>query len=310
MKSLRLQDILLLNPPVKRHEKEILLAFILGVSREHIVAHPEEILPQQYFQRIKTLFSKRQSGIPLAYLTKIKEFFNLNFFVNKDVLIPRPETELLVEESLKILKKKKFETNILIDIGTGSGCIPIAILHHISPSLRPKTFALDISEKSLIVAKKNARIHSFSNSIIFKKSNLLEDFLEKIPSLEKNSLLILTANLPYIPDHFYNKASSHKESIGILFEPKEALISGKDGLKHYRRLFRQLSKNREKLPDQIILLCEFFGDTTQKDFFESQTQTYFPKSTISIQNDLSSRPRMATIKIQNTRKIPLDALRS
>lgn len=286
---------------IDRQEKELIIASKLGVSREYVIAHPETILSQKIFSEILSLITKRKTGIPLAYLLGKKEFFGRDFLVNKNTLIPRPETEMLVEEALRIIHKKNVNDIVLVDVGTGTGSLPLSVLSSLPSSLRPKTFACDISKRALSVAQKNAENLSLSEAIIFFHSDLLKNFFPKFISLKNNSLLIITANLPYVPETAYREAPQNKESLGILFEPKKALVSGNDGLDHYRRLFRQLSKNIEKLPDQTMLLCEFFGDTTQKDFFESKTQTYLPKSAISIQNDLSGRPRMATITIQNTR---------
>jgi release factor glutamine methyltransferase len=172
--------------------------------------------------------------VPIAYLTHHKEFFDLDFVVNKNVLIPRPQTEILVEE---ILKNKNIKT--IADIGTGSGCIAVALAKN-----RPhwQVYATDVSAPALRVARANAKKNHVK--INFKKGDLIKPL--------KNIMLdAVVANLPYLP----NKLKTHlntPETRGLKFEPARALFSGPDGLDLLKKFFQQLEE-REQKPKYIYL---------------------------------------------------------
>ncbi|MFA5211624.1 MAG: peptide chain release factor N(5)-glutamine methyltransferase [Patescibacteria group bacterium] len=262
-------------------EFTILKAFVSKKTYEQIIS--EKNFKLNFWQNLlfKKLLKKRQKGIPLAYLLKNKDFFSLNFFVNKNVLIPRPDTEILVEKVLELISQYTKENNFLIDIGTGSACIPISILKNTDGI--EKAFASDISKKALKIAKKNDR--KYQTQINFLKGNLLLPFLKKKLDL-KNINLFLTANLPYLTlEQFKNETS-------IQAEPKKALIAKENGLYLYKELFKQIKKIKAK---NIFIFCEI--DPTQTSEITKIIQNNFSNITINIKKDYSGLDRVVYFKI-------------
>ena len=149
---------------IKSHilDSEILLSFALNSSREHILVNPKTKIKKKIFNKYKKLLNRRERNEPIAYIVKKKEFWKNIFYVDKDVLIPRPETELIVEEILK--NTNTDSSKKLLDVGTGSGCLIISIIKE-----RPKLHAtaIDISKKALNIAIINAKMHHLKNKINF-----------------------------------------------------------------------------------------------------------------------------------------------
>lgn len=219
------------------------------------------------------LLFRFRRGIPLAYLAGQKEFFGLDFIVNKHTLIPRPDTELMVEEAIKIIASKKEIT--LIDIGTGSGCIPIAILKNVKPA-PVKTFAIDISEGALKTAKKNADKHG--TNIIFKKGDLL------IPVLsELSGEVIITANLPYLTKEQFDTEPS------IQKEPRSALVTDEGGLALYKKLLVQM----KNIKQPVTALFEI--DPGQTDKIKELIVNTISSAQVKIKTDLAGRDRLVII---------------
>ncbi len=256
---------------IDRFDAELLLAFVLKQSREHIVTYPEKKV--SFFQKYNffSLVKKRASGIPLAYLTGHKNFFGLDFFVNKYTLTPRPDTEILVEEVLKEIKNTS--KNILIDIGTGSGCIPISIAKHIPQNIQ--IFATDISSSVLKVAKKNAERHNVN--IQFLKGTLLEAILQNNIPLQN---IILTANLPYLTQKQFDDEKSIQQ------EPHSALVAADAGLALYKQLLTQIQQNNST--------GTFFFeiDPSQSHPLSEYITKLFPNSKTHIIKDLCERERV------------------
>lgn len=199
-------------------DTELLLAFVLNTSREFLFVHEKTDLSTSEFKTFTTHIAKRKTHYPLAYILEKKEFFGREFFVSEDCLIPRPETEELIELARNEIQKH--QSKILIDIGTGSGCIAIT-LAKIFPSLQ--ILATDISEKTLQIAKKNAK--TLEVSIEFILSDLLSNISSPID--------IVLANLPYVP-------ASSPLSKEVQQEPALALFGGNDGLTLYKKLWEQM----------------------------------------------------------------------
>lgn len=272
-------------------ETEILMAFLLGKDKEFILTHPEFIIPKNVYKKFKELEKKRLAGWSIAVLIGRKEFYGRDFFVDKNVLVPRPETELMVEEIIDIAKQNNNKFT-LIDLGTGTGAIIISLaaeLKKISPIKYKKItfYAVDISLPALKVARKNAIINKQAKKIKFLPGNLLEPLI-KHKDFNKFSAgeLIIAANLPYLtPKQVKNSPSIQKE-------PKIALVAGNDGLKYYRELFKQIKsiKNRP-----ITILGEI--DPNQAETIKPALKKYFPLAAIEIKKDLSGRNRLAIIKI-------------
>lgn len=200
----------------------MLMQFVLNKSRQEIIVHDQEILlkskEMQYFEAIKKL----REGVPLEHITHQKEFMRLNFFVNKDVLIPRQDTEVLVEEVIKIAKK--INAKKILDLCTGSGAIAVSLAKYIENS---EITAIDISHQALQIAKKNAINNQVENQITFVESNLFENL-----SFEKYDMIV--SNPPYI-----KKEMIKKLDLQVQKEPYIALDGGEDGLDFYRKIIGQ-----------------------------------------------------------------------
>ncbi|MFA4833538.1 MAG: peptide chain release factor N(5)-glutamine methyltransferase [Patescibacteria group bacterium] len=272
-------------------EAEILLSHILKKDREFLFTYPEKELTNNQASYYKRLTSRRLKGEPVAYLTGQKEFYGLNFFVNKNVLIPRPETELMVEEALDLIVHNK-KRMTLIDVGTGSGCIIISLAKQLD--LRIKNYDLrmlgvDISEKVLSVAKKNAELHGVNRKIKFVHGDLLKPALLNSKFINHNSKMIILANLPYLTP------TQIKSSPTVKYEPEKALDGGRDGLKYYKELFRQARQLKSLNPVSFSILCEI--DPAQAGKIKKLAQSELPKNEIKIKKDLSGRNRLAIIEI-------------
>lgn len=218
-------------------EREMLLAHALGRRREYCIAHSQFAVGAGALRRFFALCKRRARGEPIAYIVKCKEFFGVNFYVDKRVLIPRPETEHLVEEVLACAWR---DSLTILDIGTGSGAIAVTLAKLLP---RAQIFASDISKTALSVARKNAKAHGVSKNIQFKSGDLLQPWL-------KNKFDIIVANLPYVP----RRQTAFVEVEVKKYEPKEALWAGVDGLFFLRRFLSQL-KIMKHTPRFVI--CEF-----------------------------------------------------
>jgi release factor glutamine methyltransferase len=267
-------------------EVELILAHILKKSREYVLMHPELILTKAQKRQFEKLIKRRKACEPLAHILGHKEFYGLDFKVNKNVIIPRPETEMLVEEILRLKPKNK---NI-IDIGTGSGNIIIALAKNIKE--KNNYFGIDISEKALSVTRFNARKHNVDKKIRFVKSDLLKTFIQntryKIPDTE----LIIVANLPYLSEIIYSSTMPDVKN----FEPKSALLSGPDGLAHYERLLKQI-KLLSVHCSLSTVHCFLEISPEQKPKIGKIIRRYFPKSKTIFKKDLAGKWRVVSFEI-------------
>jgi release factor glutamine methyltransferase len=266
---------------LEKKELDLLKTLVSKKPYEYIISHPE--LNFNFWQKLKLakLTKQRQKGIPFAYLNKKKEFFSLEFLVNKNTLIPRPDTEIMIEEILSILKTNNFQNNFLIDVGTGTACIPISILKNTNKF--EKTFAIDISRKALSVAKKNNKKHK--TNINFLKGDLLNPFLNKKINLQNKNIFI-SANLPYLTLEQFKKEKS------IQAEPKIALVTRENGLYLYKKLFNQIKKIKAK---NVFVFCEI--DPRQTLEIEKNIKNIFPNIDIIIKKDYSNLDRLVYFKI-------------
>jgi len=286
---------LLANSLLEKKDAEILASFLLNKTRENILSHPEIKVNSSLYNKFKVLEKKRLNNYPIAYLIGEKEFYGLNFKVNKNVLVPRPETEIMVDNIIDIYKweinnseKSAIITEpFIIDIGAGSGAIIISIASELK-RLFPNGFkdfefkAVDISANALKIAKHNAKSYQLDKTIKFYRGNLLNPIKKLLA--ERN--LIITANLPYLTP------TQVKESPSISREPKLALIAGNDGLKYYRELFKQLKNIKYK---SLTLFCEI--DSSQTSSINALAKDYFPQAKLEIIKDLSGLNRF--LKVMN-----------
>ena len=203
-----------------RLDAEILLAHVLGWRRLSLYIDAEKVLPLESILRFNELITRRLEGIPVAYLTGAKEFMGLTFAVNKNVLIPRPETELLTEGVGEFLRGLGGEVTFA-DLGTGSGAIAISILKFVKSA---RACAVDVSAEALEVAKFNAQKFHVEDRIEFYCGDLFAP-------LEGKIFNAVVSNPPYIPSGELETLQAEVKS-----EPRLALDGGKDGLEFYRRI--------------------------------------------------------------------------
>lgn len=263
-------------------DAEILLAFALKKPKEFLCAHFEKKLTAAQFSKFKKLIARRAKHEPVAYITGQKYFYGLNFFIDKNVLIPRPETETLVEEILK--SKIVNHKSAIIDVGTGSGAIAVSLAKNLTNS---KIFATEISKKALTVAKKNA--HQNKTKITFLHGNLFELFLKS--KIKNPKSLTIVANLPYLATRQWQKTQPEIKK----YEPRQALDGGTDGLKYYREILQQIELLATNHPLSITSLFEI--DPSQKNPITKLIKRRFPVAKIEIKKDLAGRDRVVVFKI-------------
>lgn len=214
----------------------MLLSFFLQKDRVEIGAHPTEKIPAAVAKNFLDACAQRASGLPLAYITHHREFYSLDFYVDEHVLIPRPETEHLVEEVLArsaqmaSVSGAKKELRIL-DLGTGSGCIAVAVAKNLPQA---KITASDISKQALAVARKNVDFHKVADNVELVSGDLLKPFIN-------DHFDIIVTNLPYIAEDDPDVAQEVRE-----FEPRGALFSGPTGFELFTRLFAQVQSMKKK----------------------------------------------------------------
>ena len=205
-------------------DSEILLSNSIKRDKKHIILNPKEILNSEQLVKFKSLIERRKKGEPIAYLINKKEFWKDEFFVNKDVLIPRPDSELIIEQVLKIYSKD-VQLQVL-DIGTGSGCILLSILKERSNFYGT---GIDISKKSINVSKFNAKQLNLTNRVKF--------FHSSVDNFNNGKYDIIVSNPPYI-EQFSLK---YLEKDVVNFEPKLALSGGFDGFSKIRKVINKAS---------------------------------------------------------------------
>lgn len=213
------------NIDAPKNKARMLLQATLKKSREYLMIYDnkevENIDRDRYIKNVKRLIL----GEPLQYITGIQEFMKLNFLVTKDVLIPRPDTEILVEEVIR--KAENIPNPVILDLCTGSGAIAVSLAKYIK---NVHICAVDISSKALEIAKKNAELNGVKNNIEFIESNLFDKIKER-------KFDIIVSNPPYIETETIKTLSKDVQS-----EPKIALDGGKDGLDFYRKIADSGSK--------------------------------------------------------------------
>ena len=211
-------------------EAEILLSYSLEMSRSEIYLNNDRVLKEREKTQLEKKIQKRIEKIPLQYITKHQEFMGMDFLVEKGVLIPRPETEILVEEVIKKLKNYKCYNNLEVaDLGTGTGIIAVSLAKFIEDII---IYATDISKISLQTALRNAQKHACKDKIIFLQGDLFEPFIGRI---KKNSLDGIISNPPYIDSYDFKLLPPEIKDN----EPKIALSGGIDGLDFYRKIIRK-----------------------------------------------------------------------
>ena len=206
-----------------RRTAGVLLAHVLGVDRTHLLTRSDDHVGELHYKTYLRLIERRAAREPLQYITGHQEFYGLDFIVNPAVLIPRPETEFLVERIIKLVDDS-MQSPLIVDVGTGSGCIAVAVAVNVP---RARVIATDASVAALEVARTNAARHGVARKIEFIQGDLLEPLA--IRRLE-NSVDVLASNPPYVNDGELRQREVRD------WEPSVALFGGADGLDFYSRL--------------------------------------------------------------------------
>lgn len=227
-----IRTILRQNPNI---DAEIILSYVLNKTRSYLFAHPEKLLSSKQYSTYQDLMIQRAQGVPIAYLIGEREFWSIPLKVNRHTLIPRHETELLVELALKYLLNQP--NACILELGTGSGAISLALGKE-----RPnwQIFASDISQEALSIAQENARANKINN-VAFYHSN----WFDKVPKRHYHAII---ANPPYLAEQ-----DSHLQKGDLRFEPKTALVSSQEGLADLQCI---ISQGHEYLFPNGLLLVE------------------------------------------------------
>jgi len=244
-------------------DSEILLANTINKDRKHIILNFNEQIKKLYLKKFNDLIDRRSKGEPVAYLIKKKEFWNETFYINKKVLIPRPDTEIIVESVLGMFpKNSKLQ---MLDIGTGSGCIILSILKE-----RPNFYGtgIDISKNSIDVCKYNTQLFNLSNRVKFYNSDVDNFILGKYDLITSNPAYIDLLSLKYLEKDVIN------------FEPKLALNGGLDGFSQIRKVVNkaavlikkngkfilEIGFNQKDKVKKILKEKKFYINKTLKDY--------------------------------------------
>jgi len=260
--------------PEARREAGSLLAHVINCDRTFLISHAEDSITHSNFEAFRECIRRRASGEPLQYITGHQEFYGLDFIVNKNVLIPRPETELMVERAATLIPQES--SSLICDVGTGSGCIVVALLHT-KPLAR--AVALDISGVALKVAIQNAMRHGVAERVIFAVS----DCFASVAADARFDLIV--SNPPYVAAQAF--AGLQREVRD--HEPSVALTPGADGLVIISRLL----EGHQYLKPSGYLLMEIGFD--QSAAVESLIDTNF-WTLLDIQPDLQGIPRIVVLQ--------------
>ncbi|UCC65033.1 MAG: peptide chain release factor N(5)-glutamine methyltransferase [Anaerolineae bacterium] len=262
-----------------RLDAELLLAHCLGWGRDRLFAYPEYLLRDEQRRHFEALAGRHAQGEPIAYILGQQEFFGLDFFVDERVLIPRPETELLVEEAVAWLWTREPDCKRLLvaDVGSGSGAIAVSLAVECP---RLTLYATDTSAGALEVAAQNVKRHGVSERVRLLHGDLLAPLPEPVH--------LIAANLPYVSEAELAQLPPHIAR----FEPRLALDGGPDGLAVVERL---LAQARAYLQPEGAILLEI--GVAQGDLALARAQSFFPDAQVQVRQDHGARDRLLIIQI-------------
>lgn len=257
-------------------KSRLLMQYILNKPRQYMLIHDNEELTNKQEKAYLENIEKMIKGVPLQHITHSQEFMKMNFYVNENVLIPRPDTEILVEEVINI--DKKINAKKILDLCTGSGAIAISLAKYIENS---QITAVDISEEALRIAKLNAVNNNVEDKITFVKSDLFENIV-------KEKYDIIVSNPPYIKKNFIKKLDKEVQQ-----EPYIALDGGYDGLDFYRKI---ISEGYQYLKFKGYLCMEIGYDQKQEVFDIIKKQEKYSNTYSKI--DLGGNDRIVVTTVQ------------
>ena len=274
--------------PDSRLEAEVMVMNTMRMPRQDLFANQEtEVSPQQE-RELAEIIERRRKREPLAYILGYKEFYGINLLVNSDVLIPRPETESMVEHALFMaLMGMETAELVIADVGTGTGAIAINLAIHLPAA---QIYATDLTDEVLDVASYNIRAHNVADRITLLQGDLLEPLPQPVD--------LIVANLPYVPSQRIPTLQPE-----IQWEPRPALDGGEEGLDHIRRLLEQAASSpledgkAGRFPDRLknngIILLEL--DPEQVPAVMEMADRLFPGAETSVEPDISQRDRIFVI---------------
>jgi release factor glutamine methyltransferase len=229
-------------------DAQTLLAEALGKERTYLIVNFNQRLSEGILSAFRAMVERRAAGEPLQYITGRQEFFGLDFEVTPDVLIPRPETELIVEETIRIVQQERVACPVIVDVGAGSGCIAVALARELSDA---RLIAIDVSEAALRVARRNAARHRLRDRVDFIASDLLDAFVDE------DFADFIISNPPYVSE---KEMPSLQREVRD-WEPSLALTDSNDGLSFYRRLLKDAPS---RLKPGGRLICEMGYTQSEK----------------------------------------------
>jgi release factor glutamine methyltransferase len=263
-------------------EAEVLLGHVLAVSKTGLYTEPERGLTSVETERLRHLVRRRLDHEPAAYILGHCEFYGIDFYVESHAFIPRPETELLVEEAVKLAQgiSRQGEQSTIADIGTGCGAIAISLALALPQA---KIYATDISPSALKVAGVNCRRHGVNGQVELLQGNLLEPLPQAVD--------VIVANLPYVKDcEFVDLSPEITE-----YEPTIALAGGRDGLDKIREMLEQMrGKEGAHLSEGPAYLLLEIGQG-QGEMVTSLVNDYFPQASIELISDLGGIERVVNV---------------
>ena len=263
---MKIKDILDLKP---NNEQKLALGQVLNLSIPELSLNKNNKITKKEYIKYTKVVKKLKKGLPLAYITKQANFYGKEYYVNKNVLIPRPETEFLVQNTNNLIKKHLKTKKIkILDIGTGSGVISLA-LYSLNNNYR--ITATDISKKALKVAKNNKKRHNCDINLI--KTDLFNNINDKFDCI--------ISNPPYIKNNSKNIEQKVKEN-----EPHIALYGGEDGLDYYRRILKDIKKVLKKKHIIAMEIGEKQGENVKK-----LANKYLPNDKVIIEKDYNNYDR-------------------
>ncbi len=255
---------------IDRRELQLLTAHVLRKDYAWVIAHPDHTPTALQRRRLNAYIARRTRGEPIAYLTGKKEFYGHEFHVGKGVLVPRPESELIIDEVLKLYPPSSHGT--VVDVGTGSGCLAISIALA-RPSLC--VYAVDNSTAALKYARHNFRHYASSCRVTVFKGDLINPLLK-----HHISPSCIVANLPY---------ATPREYYAVRTEPRAAIVAGRDGMAAYKKMFRQLRRSGLRIPVIIEIDPRRLGLT------KKLIRSLLPDYQVALHHDLARFPRVLTI---------------
>lgn len=259
-------------------DAQVLLAHALKKGTAYLFAHSEDLVRPEKIEKFQRLIERRARHEPVAYLVGHKEFYGRDFVVNPHVLIPRPDTETMIDAVARLVTPQ----TLIVDVGTGSGAIALTLA---AETGRP-AIAIDADPRALAVATMNAEVLGLAKRVVFFAGNMLEPLLAESNGESLGEHLIIAANLPYISERQYASLEPNIKA----YEPKTALVSGVDGLDHYDALFAFIAEHRPKFPATLDVLIEI--DPSQKLSAAALVTNHLPQARVEVINDLAGRARI------------------